>query len=196
MNPKSPTVQELLYAAVFPDDPIADWSKAQLAAIVEKYKRILSVYDKALRKHKGEAPQRQPYCITAVRINPFTKPRRYQVAAFESRKNAYAYVDKLKACGYKATVTTEIDGKKSTLYKVYSDTAEVQMLGEPVVRTVPVSYKRSTSEVVEHIEKIANHLQRRGLAYNRTDALAKAWNEHPELMAEYDEAYRREEGWH
>ena len=46
------TVQELLYFTVFPEDPIADWSKAQVTAIIEKYKQKLAIYDKALLQHK------------------------------------------------------------------------------------------------------------------------------------------------
>jgi hypothetical protein len=46
------TVRELLYFAIFPEDPIADWSKAQVTVIIEKYKQKLAIYDKALLQHK------------------------------------------------------------------------------------------------------------------------------------------------
>ena len=241
LSSKEPTVRELLYAAVFPEDPIADWSKAQLAAIAEKYKKILAVYDEAWRRHRGEPViQRQDNQIVK-----FNKRGPYQVAAFTRRGNAYEFARKLIAKGYDVTVELDVSGMQG-LYKVFSNirpkdmtievqTAEVRMLGSPFtgrVTTGAVLYDntasggaggagaagvctvyngstgkgavygggsgctRTTAQIVEHIEKIANHLQKRGWAYNRTDAIARAWEENPELIAEYDEAYRREEGWH
>lgn len=50
--PVQKTVQELLYFAVFPDDPIADWSKSQIDAIAKKYRKVLAIYDEAMRLHQ------------------------------------------------------------------------------------------------------------------------------------------------
>lgn len=50
--PTSKTVRELLYYSVFPEDPIADWGKAKIEAIIEKYKQKLRVYDEALLEHR------------------------------------------------------------------------------------------------------------------------------------------------
>lgn len=133
LSSKEPTVRELLYAAVFPEDPIADWSKAQLAAIAEKYKKILAVYDEAWRRHKGE-----PVIHQIVKAN---KRGPHQVAAFTRRENAYQYARELRAKGYDATVELHISDSQG-LYKVSSNvrpedmrievqTAEVRMLGSP-----------------------------------------------------------------
>ena len=56
---KAKTLQELLYSAVFPEDPIADWSKSQLSSITEKHRKIIAFYDEALRMHRHEYSQ--PY---------------------------------------------------------------------------------------------------------------------------------------
>jgi hypothetical protein len=74
------TVRELLYFASFPEDPIADWSKAQVTAITEKYKRKLAIYEEAwLRyKHPDLYVYEMIYCRNAndVEIELETRPVR------------------------------------------------------------------------------------------------------------------------
>lgn len=146
-SPKEPTIRELLYAAVFPEDPIADWSKAQLAAIAEKYKKILAVYDEAWRRHKGEPVIHQQ----DNQIVKFDKRCPYQVAVFTRRKNAYKYAGELRAKGYATTVELDVSGG-SGLYKVFCnvepktwtverETVEVRMLGHISYGTITTGLK-------------------------------------------------------
>ena len=46
------TVQELLYLAVFPVDPIKDWADKQLSEIKERYKKVQAIFDEALQAHR------------------------------------------------------------------------------------------------------------------------------------------------
>ena len=49
----------------------------------------------------------------------------------------------------------------------------------------------TSGNVLDKIEAAANEIQKSDASLSRVEAVAKAWENHPELMAEYDQEYSR-----